>query len=194
MSLSSNLYPLSSTRKQLIKICHNTRLWPNQGFNWQATFFVNISAVFGSEAAPSQFDFFNRHLLYNFWRIFASCPHVFFIPRKSIRIQLRTTMSQIIQFFGRSWAVLLSIDCCPELFLLAWAPERRFNYRLVIGWLPGRTHPRKNSLVSVEKVRLGCRFFCTIEKAQLKRICHDKNIFKVLKKFMSVLLCGHWRF
>jgi hypothetical protein len=36
-------------------MCHNTCLF-GQGFYWQAQFFVNISAIFGSDAAPSQFD------------------------------------------------------------------------------------------------------------------------------------------
>jgi len=33
-------------------------VWPFQGFFWQSKFFVDISTVFGSGAAPSQFDIF----------------------------------------------------------------------------------------------------------------------------------------
>jgi hypothetical protein len=55
-------------------------VWPYQGFFWQSKFFVDISTVFGSGAAPSQFDVFAATV--QFLAQFLCLVPVFFILRQ----------------------------------------------------------------------------------------------------------------
>jgi hypothetical protein len=55
-------------------------VWPYQGFYWQTKFFIDISTVFGSGAAPSQFDVFSATV--QFIAQFLCFVPVFFILRQ----------------------------------------------------------------------------------------------------------------
>jgi hypothetical protein len=55
-------------------------VWPYQGFYWQTKFFIDISTVFGSGAAPSQFDVFSATV--QFIAQFLCLVPVFFILRQ----------------------------------------------------------------------------------------------------------------
>jgi hypothetical protein len=94
-------------------------IWPSQAMFWLGKFFIDISTVFGSRAAPSQFDVFSSTV--QFLAEFLSQANPFAILRQlDDLIVLSPAWSNACQLFTETYRHLCSIlnirlaDPCPK--------------------------------------------------------------------------------